>query len=262
MTERLRGKTAIIVGAGQQPGDTLGSGKAIAIRFAEEGAQVLCVDRDGERARSTADEIGERAIWLAADVVSDAGEIVRTALDAWGRIDICVNNVGIGHPQDGPAHRCDDAAFEQVFAVNFTGARRLIAAVLGPMREAGAGSIVNISSLASTAGANMIAYEVSKAALNRLTIATALGSASKGLRCNAILPGLIDTPMGVGGTAARDGRSLDEQRAARAAMVPLQGGMGRAEDVANAALYLASDEASFVTGVLLPVDGGQGARIG
>jgi NAD(P)-dependent dehydrogenase (short-subunit alcohol dehydrogenase family) len=130
------------------------------------------------------------------------------------------------------------------------------------MRAAGAGSIVTISSLASTAGANMIAYEVSKAALNRLTIATALGSASRGVRCNAILPGLIDTPMGVGGTAARDGRSLDDQRAARDAMVPLKGGMGSGWDVANAALFLASDEAKFVTGVLLPVDGGQGARIG
>ena len=262
MTGRLSGKTAVVVGAGQQPGDTMGNGRAIALRFAQEGANVLCADRDDERAEAVANEIGEGAFALAADIVTQAPLIIERAHDLWGRIDILVNNVGIGHRNDGPAHRCDDDAFQEVFAVNFTGARRVIAAALPAMREAGRGSIVNISSLASTAGANMIAYEVSKAALNRLTIATALGSAAKGVRCNAILPGLIDTPMGVGGTASRDGRSLEEQRAARAAMVPLRGAMGQAQDVANAALYLASDESSFVTGVLLPVDGGQGARIG
>lgn len=262
---RLAGKAAVVTGAGQQPGDTLGNGRAIALLFAREGAEVLCVDRDGSRADAVAGEIvaaGGKAFALEADVVTDADRIVAAAIERWGRIDILVNNVGIGHGGDGPAHACDDDAFEKVFAVNFSGARRLIAAALGPMREARSGSIVNISSLASTAGANMIAYEVSKAALNRLTIATALGSAKRGVRCNAILPGLIDTPMGVGGTAARDGRSLEEQRAARAAMVPLRGAMGRASDVANAALFLASDESDFITGVLLPVDGGQGARIG
>lgn len=264
-TGRLAGKAAVVVGAGQQPGETMGNGRAIALRFAAEGAEVLCVDRDAKRAEAVAAEIkagGGTAYALAANIVEEAEAIVGAALGHWGRIDILVNNVGIGHGGDGPSHICDDDAFETVFAVNFTGARRVIKAALAPMREAGAGSIVNISSLASTAGANMIAYEISKAALNRLTTATALGSAKRGVRCNAILPGLIDTPMGVGGTASRDGRSLDEQRAARSAVVPLKGGMGRAEDVANAALFLASDEAAFVTGVLLPVDGGQGARIG
>jgi NAD(P)-dependent dehydrogenase (short-subunit alcohol dehydrogenase family) len=262
---RLAGKAAVVVGAGQQPGETIGNGRAIALTFGREGAEVLCVDRDGERAEAVAGEIregGGTAFALAADVVTDAQGIVDAALARWDRIDALVANVGIGHPGDGPAQICDDDAFERVFTVNFTGARRLIRAALVPMRAAGSGAIVTISSLASTAGANMIAYEVSKAALNRLTIAAALGSAGKGVRCNAILPGLIDTPMGVGGTAARDGRSLDDQRAARNAMVPLKGGMGSGWDVANAALFLASDEARFVTGVLLPVDGGQGARIG
>lgn len=265
MPGRLAGKAAVVVGAGQQPGETIGNGKAIALTFAREGAEVLCVDRDGERAQATVREIAEAggtAFALAADIVTDAEAIVAAALARWGRIDVCVDNVGIGHRGDGPAHVHDDEAFETVFAVNFTGARRLVKAVLAPMRAAGSGSIVLVSSLASTAGANMVAYEVSKAALNRLAIATALGSAKRGVRCNAILPGLIDTPMGVGGTAARDGRDLAAQREARNAMVPLKGGMGSAWDVANAALYLASDEARFVTGVLLPVDGGQGARIG
>lgn len=265
MSGRLAGKTAVVVGAGQQPGETIGNGKAIALTFAREGAEVLCVDRDLSRAQATVGEIaqaGGTAFALAADIVSEADAIVAAAIERWGRIDICIDNVGIGHRGDGPAHAHDDDAFDTVFAVNFTGARRLVKAVLAPMREAGSGSIVLVSSLASTAGANMVAYEISKAALNRLAIATALGSARRGVRCNAVLPGLIDTPMGVGGTATRDGRDIAAQRAARDAMVPLKGGMGSAWDVANAALFLSSDEARFVTGVLLAVDGGQGARIG
>ena len=262
---RLAGKAAVVVGAGQQPGETIGNGRAIALTFAREGAAVLCVDRDAARAQAVADEItaaGGTAFALAADVVCDAEAIVAAALDHWGRIDVLVNNVGTGDPGDGPAQKCTDEAFERVFATNFTGARRLIRAALAPMRSAGSGSIVNVSSLASIAGANMIAYEVSKAALNRLTIATALSCASKGVRCNAVLPGLMDTPMGVSGTATRDGRDLAEQRAVRDAMVPLKGGMGNGWDTANAVLFLASDEARFITGALLPVDGGSSVRIG
>ncbi len=262
---RLAGKVAVVVGAGQQPGETIGNGRAIALTFAREGAEVLCVDREADRAEEVAAEIratGGAAHALAADAVNEGEAIVAAALAHWGRIDVLVYNVGIGGAGDGPAHACDDAAFEKIFAVNFTGARRTIAAALKPMREAGTGSIVTISSIASIAGANMIAYEVSKAALNRLTVATALGSAGMGVRCNAVLPGLIDTPMGVGGTAARDGRDLSAQRAARNAVIPLKGGMGSGWDVANAALFLASDEARFVTGVLLPVDGGMAVRIG
>lgn len=262
---RLAGKTAVVVGAGQQPGDTIGNGRAIALTFAREGAEVLCVDRQEDRAAAVVEEIrqgGGTAQALVADAVTDGEAVVAAALERLGRIDVLVYNVGIGHAGDGPAHICSDEAFERVFAVNFTGARLTIRAALEPMRAARRGSIVTISSLASTAGANMIAYEISKAALNRLTIATALGAAKHGVRCNAILPGLIDTPMGVGTTAQRDGRALDEQRAVRNAQVPLKGGMGSGWDVANAALFLASEEAKFVTGVLLPVDGGQGARIG
>lgn len=265
MAGRLAGKAAIVVGAGQQPGETIGNGRAIALTFAREGAEVLCVDRDRERAAAVTDEIastGGTAFALAADVVTDAEAIVAAAMERWGRVDVLVNNVGIGHAGDGPAQRCSDEAFAKVFDVNFTGARRLTRAALEPMRAAGSGVIINISSLASIAGANMIAYEVSKAALNRLTTATAQGSAGKGVRCNAILPGLMNTPMGVGGTAQRDGRDLEAQIAARDAMVPLKGGMGSGWDTANAALFLASDEARFITGVLLPVDGGASVRVG
>lgn len=267
MAGRLEGKVAIVVGAGQTPGETIGNGRAIALTFAREGAELICVDRLGERAEETVEMIagkGGSAFSHQADItkLADVEAIVATALERWGRIDILVNNVGVGSGGDGPSHRCTDEAFEQVFAINFTGARQLTRAVLAPMREAEAGSIINISSLASIAGANMIAYEISKAALNRLTTATAQGSASKGVRCNAILPGLMDTPMGVGGTAQRDGKSLEEQREIRGKMVPLKGGMGSAWDTANAALFLASDEARFITGVLLPVDGGASVRVG
>lgn len=265
MSGRLAGKAAVVVGAGQQPGATIGNGRAIALTLAREGAEVLCVDRLADRAAAVAAEIGDAggiAFALAANVVTDAQTIVDTALERWGRIDVLVNNVGIGHAGDGPAQHCTDDAFDMVFAVNFTGARRVIRAALQTMRAAGSGAIVNVSSLASIAGANMLAYEVSKAALNRLTTATARSSASKGVRCNAVLPGLIDTPMAVGGTAARDGRDLAAQRAARDAMIPLKGGMGTGWDTANAVLFLASDEARFITGVLLPVDGGSSVRIG
>lgn len=267
MNTRLAGKVAIVVGAGQTPGETIGNGRAIALTFARQGAEVMCVDRLAERTEETVAMIladGGAAFAQSADVTKlvDVEEIVATAIKRWGRIDILVNNVGVGAAGDGPSHRCTDEAFERVFEINFNGARRLIRAALAPMREAGSGSIINISSLASIAGANMISYEISKAALNRLTTATAQGSASKGVRCNAILPGLMDTPMGVGGTADRDGKSLDEQREIRGLMVPLKGGMGTAWDTANAALFLASDEAKFITGVLLPVDGGASVRVG
>lgn len=267
MVGRLSGKAAIVVGAGQMPGETIGNGRAIALTFAREGAEVMCVDRIVERAEETAAMVtaeGGSAFAHAADItrLEDIEGVAAAAITRWGRIDILVNNVGIGSAGDGPAHKCTDEAFERVFAVNFTGARRLIRAVLRAMRAAESGNIVNISSLASIAGANMIAYEISKAALNRLTTATAQGNASKGVRCNAILPGLMDTPMAISGTAERDGKSLDEQRAIRAAMVPLKGGMGTAWDTANAALFLASDEAKFITGVLLPVDGGASVRVG
>ena len=145
MSGRLAGKAAVVVGAGQQPGDTIGNGKAIALTFAREGAEVLCVDRDADRAEETVAAIrdaGGSAFALAADIVGEADAIVAAALQRWGRIDVCASNVGIGHRGDGPAHAHDDDAFETVFAVNFTGARRLMKAVLAPMRSAGGAGAV------------------------------------------------------------------------------------------------------------------------
>jgi NAD(P)-dependent dehydrogenase (short-subunit alcohol dehydrogenase family) len=130
------------------------------------------------------------------------------------------------------------------------------------MRAQGGGAIVNISSLAAIAGGIQAAYEVSKAAVNRLTTSIAAANARHMIRCNAIMPGLMDTPMAVAGIAAARGRSQQEVRDERNARVPLGGRMGTAWDTAYAALFLASDEAKFVTGAILPVDGGMSVRIG
>jgi len=263
---RLKDKTAVIVGAGQTPGTTIGNGRAMALLFAREGADVLCVDRDAARAEETAAMIrgeGGRASALEANIVKPgAGDaIVAAAAARLGRIDILVNNVGIGGG-DGPAHVVEEAAFDRIMAVNLKGMWLTIRAAIPVMRAAGRGAIVNTSSLASIAGGNQMAYEVSKAAVNRLTTSVAQANAKYGIRCNAILPGLMDTPMAVAGIAAARGRDQEAVRQERNARVPLGGKMGTAWDTAYAALFLASDEAGFVTGVLLPVDGGMSSRIG
>ncbi|MBJ7408963.1 MAG: SDR family oxidoreductase [Phenylobacterium sp.] len=266
MAGRLEGKAAVVVGAGQSPGETLGNGRAMALLFAQEGARVLCVDRVAERAQETAamiDEAGGEAYALQADVTraSEAAAIVAEALARLGRLDILVNNVGIGGG-DGPVHKIEEAAFDRILSVNLKGMWLVTKAALGAMRAQGGGAIVNISSLAARAGGIQVAYEVSKAAVNRLTTSTAQSQARYGVRCNAVQPGLIDTPMAVAGIAGASGRSQAEVRAERDARVPLGGKMGTAWDTAHAALFLASDEAKFITGAILPVDGGMGVRIG
>jgi NAD(P)-dependent dehydrogenase (short-subunit alcohol dehydrogenase family) len=266
MAGRLEGKRAIVVGAGQTPGETIGNGHAAAVLFAREGASVLCVDRIEERARSTADEIssaGGEARVFVADIsrAEECAALVRTGTEAWGRLDILLNNAGIGGG-DAPAHLVDPKTWERILSVNLSGMLWTIKAALPVMRSQGAGSIVNISSLASIAGGNQIAYEVSKAGVNRLTTSVAQSNARHGIRCNAIAPGLMDTPMAVSGIAQATGRSTAEVREERDRRVPLGGKMGTAWDTAHAALFLASDEARFVTGVILPVDGGMGVRIG
>jgi len=263
---RLKDKTAVIVGAGQTPGATIGNGRAMALLFAREGAEVLCVDRDGARAEETVAMIakdGGRAGALEANIAKPgAGDaIVAAAKARFGRIDILVNNVGIGGG-DGPAHLLEEAGFDRIMAVNLKGMWLTIKAAIPLMRAAGGGAIVNISSLASIAGGNQLAYEVSKAAVNRLTTSVAQSNAKYGIRCNAILPGLMDTPMAVAGIASARGEDEEKVRQARNARVPLGATMGTAWDTAYAALFLISDEAKFITGVLLPVDGGMSSRIG
>lgn len=266
MAGRLEGKAAIVVGAGQTPGETIGNGRAIAIRFAREGARVLCVDRDIDRAEETAGMIaaeGGQAAAFRADITraAEAGALVEAGVERFGGLDILINNVGIGG-RDGPAHRLEEEAFDRIWSVNLKGAWLVTKAALPVMREAGGGAIVNISSLASIAGATQLAYEVTKAGVNRLTTHVASGNARHGVRCNAIMMGFLDTPMAVEGIARATGRPVADVRAQRDAQVPLKGKMGTAWDTANAALFLASDEAAFITGALLPLDGGMATRIG
>jgi NAD(P)-dependent dehydrogenase (short-subunit alcohol dehydrogenase family) len=267
MSGRLQGKIAIIVGAGQSAGETIGNGRAMAVLFAREGAQVFCVDRRLESATETVAMIaaeGGSAVPFQADVSGDIGcaAVVAEAKSRWGRIDILINNVGIGGSGDGPAHRADEAAWDRIMTVNLKSAWMTIKHALPVMREQGFGSIVNISSLASLAGDTQVAYEVSKAGMNRLTTSVANANAGHGIRCNAVLPGLMDTPMAVTGIAEATGSTTAAVRESRNARVPLRGKMGTGWDTAHAALFLASDEANFITGVLLPVDGGMSARVG
>lgn len=264
---RLQGKRAIVVGAGQTPGETIGNGRAISLLFAREGASVLCVDRHLDRAEETVALIaaeGGMSHALAADIreVAAGEAIVAAAQARLGGFDILVNNVGIGGGGDGSCHRLTEEAFDRILDVNLKGLWRVTRAALPILREQGSGSIVNISSLAGIAGGGQMAYEVSKAGVNRLTASVAQANAGKGVRCNAVAPGLMDTPMAVAGIAEATGQSLEAVRANRSGRVPLGGAMGTAWDTAYAALYLASDEARFVTGVVLPVDGGMSTRIG
>jgi len=224
MTDRLKGKTAIITGAGQTPGETIGNGRAMAILFAREGAEVLCVDRVMERAEETAAMVaaeGGKAFAHAADVSSyaDCAAIVDAAKARWGRLDILVNNVGIGGG-DAPAHRLEEAVWDRIMAVNLKSAWMMTKHALAMMRAQDGGAIVNISSLAAIAGGNQLAYEVSKAAVNRLTTSTAAANARHGVRCNAIMPGYMDTPMAVSGIAAATGQTTQAVRETRDARVP------------------------------------------
>ena len=225
VTGRLTGKVAIVTGAGQTPGETVGNGKAIALLFARAGASVLCVDRDMDRAEATVSEIiaeGGKAQAFAADVseAGDATAIANAAEEAFGPPDILINNVGIGDAGDGPAHKLTEEAFDRTLKINLKGAWLVTKAVLPGMRDRRAGAIVNISSLASLAGGFQMAYEMSKAGMNRMTQSVAMSGASRGVRCNAILPGLIDTPMAIRGIARMRGIPEDDLRKERAARVP------------------------------------------
>lgn len=263
---RLKDKVAIVTGAGQTPGDTIGNGRATAILFAREGAQVFLVDRRVDSARETEQMIadgGGAASVFEADVTreDDCRAMAEACVERYGRIDVLHNNVGIGRGDAGATH-LDVDAWKTIMDVNLTGTFLACKHVLPQMREQRSGSIINISSLASIAATGMLAYKVSKAGVNALTQQVAMGNATYGIRCNAILPGLMNTPMAIEGFAEATGADKDDLIKARDAMVPLGAKQGTAWDVAYAALFLASDEARFITGVLLPVDGGQSSKVG
>ncbi len=264
---RLEDKVGIVVGAGQSPGETVGTGRAAAIVFAREGAKVLLVDRDISSARETKEMIaGEGGIaecvagdWTAA---SDCRFYAAACVKAWGRIDFLQNNVGIGSG-DGSPGTLSEQAFDRILAVNLKGCLLSCQAVVPVMQEQNSGSIVNISSVAALAAAlPLTAYKISKAGINALAHSLAVEGAPHGIRVNTIAPGLLDTPMAIDAWATALKRPRDEIRAERDKLVPLGGKMGTGWDVAYASLFLHSDEAAFITGAVLPVDGGQLTRIG
>jgi NAD(P)-dependent dehydrogenase (short-subunit alcohol dehydrogenase family) len=262
---RLTDKIAVVVGGGQTPGQTMDNGRATALRFAQEGATVLVVDRDGGSAEQTVallTEGGGEGSACRADVTSesDCERIVATCVERYGRLDVLHNNVGIGAGDRGAASMTVEV-WDRIFDVNLKGIMLVCKYALPVMRAQGGGAITNISSVAAVCAVGIVAYKTSKAALNAYTHSLATGGARHGIRANVIMPGLMNTPMAIEGYVAA-GRDREQLISARDAQVPLGGKMGDAWDVANAALFLASDEARFITGVVLPVDGGQSAQIG
>jgi NAD(P)-dependent dehydrogenase (short-subunit alcohol dehydrogenase family) len=265
---RLAGKTAIVIGAGQGPGEGLGNGRATALRFAAEGARVLAVDCNlasaAETAAMAAQEGGE-CHPFAADVTVEAtlAATVAEAMRRWGRIDILHNNVGVGIAGgDTSPLEITEAAFDRITAINLRGTIMACKHAVPVMRRQRAGAIVNISSVAAWENYPNVVYKATKAALIAFTQQIAIQNAAYGVRANVILPGLMDTPMAVDTRARVTGKSRAEIAAMRNARVPLRQRMGTAWDVANAALFLASDESSFITGAALPVDGGALVNIG
>ena len=263
MVDRLKGKAAIVFGAGSS-GAGWGNGKAAAVAYAREGARIACVDLVREAAEETASLIaqeGGEAVAVAADVTDtdSVGTAVAQAVTAFGRIDILHNNVGVTH-MGGPVELTEEQ-IEAALKLNIGPVYRTAKAVIPHMLRQGAGAIVDISSLAAIrwTGYPYFAYYAAKAAVNQATVALAMQYARQGIRANCIMPGLIDTPLiyrQISGQYA----NVEEMVAARNAAVPV-GRMGTAWDVANAAVFLASDEAQFITGICLPVDGGQSCAV-
>ena len=263
MVDRLKGKTAIVFGAGSS-GPGWGNGKAAAVAFAREGARVACIDLVEAAAAETADIIEREsgdAIAIAADVTrtSSVEGAVADTIAHFGRVDILHNNVGVTH-MGGPIELSEEQ-FAASLDLNIGPVYRTAKAVLPHMVRQASGAIINISSLAAIRwiGYPYFAYYATKAAVNQATVALAMQYARNGIRANCIMPGLIDTPLiykQISGQYA----SAEEMVAARNAAVPM-GRMGTAWDMANAAVFLASDEAKFVTGVCLPVDGGQSCAV-
>jgi NAD(P)-dependent dehydrogenase (short-subunit alcohol dehydrogenase family) len=265
---RLQGKIAIVVGAGQSPGEGMGNGRATVLRFAQEGAKVMALDRNlasAEETAAMAKKEGGDCVALEADVTKEATlqAAIAAAHQRWGRVDILHNNVGVSIAGgDASPLEITEEAFDRIAAINLRGTIMTCKHALPIMRQQRSGAIINISSVAAWESYPFVAYKATKAGMIAFTQQLAIQNAAFGIRANVILPGLMDTPMAVDTRARTSGKPRAQVAAERDARVPLRGRMGTASDVANAALFLASDEASFITGVALPVDGGAMVRIG
>ena len=261
MTGRMEGKKALVVGAGQPPHERMGNGRAMAMAFAREGAEVCCVDREKERAAETVELIraaGGAAHALFADisVPDDCDRLVAEAHAAMGTINVLVNNVGSSQNDSDPLNLTVEG-WQGVVDINMRGTWLTSRAAVPIMRDGGGGSIINTSTVGSRAkGGNLFGYSISKAGVNAITHFFAVQYAQYQIRCNAILPAWILTPHSFEGLIRSGVASNEEEIIGFGKQrVPL-GFMGVADDIANAALFLASDESRFVTGQELPVDGG------
>jgi NAD(P)-dependent dehydrogenase (short-subunit alcohol dehydrogenase family) len=258
MAGRLEGKVAVVTGAGSS-GAGIGIGKAISIVLAREGASVLLVDNVPERAEETlrlVEETGGQASVFAADISrpADCEAMVAAAIDRFGGLDVLVNNAAI--TKHVPIVDTSVELYEQVIGVNLTGSFMACKFAVPALVARGGGSIVNIGSVAGVrdSGSTHPAYSASKAALLGLTVDLAGAYGRDNVRVNAVLPGMVVTPMADAVTAGRAAGGQSSQSEVFGAN--LLGRRGDAWDIAHAVLFLVSDEGSYVTGVTLPVDGG------
>ena len=277
---RLENQVALIVGGGQIPGETIGNGRATALTFAREGAKIVIADIDINLAKETVrlvQDQGGEAFAIEGDIVNqeDCSRFVSETIKSYGRLNILQNNVGIGPGESGP-NKISVEGWRHMLDVNLTGMFLIIKYVLPIMQKQRSGVITNISSTISIAantsvrgstndqseGEGQTAYRVSKTGVNSLTESFAIKQARYGIRVNAILPGLMETPNAIETVIGSSNYSRDELNRMRDEQVPLRGKQGTAWDIANASLFLASDEARFITGVLLPVDGGLNLKRG
>lgn len=262
MTGRVAGKRVAVIGAGSV-GPGWGNGKAAAVLYAREGAQVLCVDRNAQAAEETVQVIraeGGSAHAHAGDMTDRQAAVraMQAASDIMGGLDVLHFNIGISTSGGIETTRFED--WQRVFSVNLDAAFHTTQAAL-PLLEDGGGAIVYIATLAARMNGPYpyVGYEASKAALCRLSGSVAIEYAARGVRANTVLPGMIDTPHVTAMIAP--GQDPEAVRTARATQVPMKR-QGTAWDVAEAALFLASDKAGFITGVELAVDGGRGILAG
>ena len=255
MPDRLAGKSAIITGAGSRA-EGIGNGRATAILFAREGADILLVDRDEAAVQTTLDMIraeGNDAAIAVADVTAteDCARIVADAVSRFGKLDVLHNNVGIGGR--GTVEQISEVEWDHVQRVNVTSMMLTCKHAIPALRENGGGAITNVSSIAALRPRGLTAYSVSKAAVATLTQALAVDHGRDHIRANCIMPGPVYTPM-VYSTGMSD--ELRERRK-NASLLKQE---GEPWDIGWAAVFLASDEAKYVTGVILPVDGGVTVR--
>jgi NAD(P)-dependent dehydrogenase (short-subunit alcohol dehydrogenase family) len=264
MGDRVRGKAIIVTGAGSI-GQGMGNGKASAILYAREGGRVLLVDRElaaAEETRRLIAEAGGEAVSFACDITSspECHRMVHACLKAFGSIDVLHNNVGIAIP-GGPVE-LSEADWDRTMQVNVKSMFLTCKHVLPYMERQARGVIINIASHNAVRSLPVVAvaYATSKAAVIALTREVAMQYAANGIRANAILPGLMDTPMVKSQLADAYGGNIEEMLGRRDRMCPM-GKQGDAWDTAYAALFLASDEAKYITGTTLMVDGGITARV-